>query len=907
MGNCQSLQGNIATNWRFVGRDKDLESCMDLLSKNRSVLVFGMKKIGKSRFIEELYKQLLKQCESKKYVWKDFELDNIDSGHTVYSWFIEFLTCINALEEKERFEKTYPSKSIACDSCKNSQQPDRHKCIVRNATNDLIDALGKYKTEIILFLDNIDTIMDSPELRDCFLHFYKQSVKLSKLQTILTSAYKPKLTTKGIASLELKQLDNLAILELLFEMTEERENSSEEEEGRDKTVKYSPELQVFTPENKPYIEAIVGLCDGLPLGAAMAGLLLTEDDGFLTPEDLVEILIRVRLQGLSPDNCPPDERLDIYTEEMKKLMEDVALFFHCLNENMTGSHFNIDEAVAAASAAGDNAATGAMVKHKILKPGLDRSILSIQKLQGKQKLKWHGILRECHATLKATQYIPSDGVGSAKDMILKFMKENAKNAGLDLDEETLCDPACLALAIRRLANQVEPSSPVQANEDCEKGRMSILKEHEVASKMVATTKFDAEQSSVLKVHEEVETHKDVENSLPSGPRKAKELATRYSVSEGSDNSDSDSVSLQFTNIYLRQTEESMMNDGKETSETRSEQTIGDNYSTSPPSYTSRPGSSEARTAPYHNQNAGSVVEELPPSYKSTVSSNHLPSFTTETNKQFVTLDNSASFVMLNIRSPPLPSVSSASYGSQTMKQNTGADIQLMCSRQASYDNQYLRRARSDPTCYHSENNVSKQPVAKPRREIDTSQGDSLKAPPALEYIPTSPEMVMRQSDKTNDICSPLEQAHKDTRMQAPSLQIAELKEPISDMPVETAFVRSGFSTQGPEDISYKKLHCNDLHVSQENFSHVSHTSSVKTDYLYNQAAQTGEILKHQGQLSASRLSINHSVHESNPKRRSPTAVIRPMPKRRSPPNVDKQLPNERSISNAGPSEQSDMI
>ncbi|XP_053397140.1 uncharacterized protein LOC123551685 [Mercenaria mercenaria] len=676
MGNCQSLQVNIATNCKFVGRDKDLESCMDLLSTNKSVLVFGMKKIGKSRFIEELYKRLFKQCKSKKYVWKDFELDNIDSDHTLYSWFIEFLTCINARKEKERFENTYPSETIACNSCKNCKQSDRDKCIVRNylinkATDDLIDALGKYESEIVLFLDNIDKIMDCPELRDCFLHFYYKSVKLAMLQTVLTSANKLKLKTKCYAFLELKPLDNRAILELLFKMTEERENNSEEEKERDGTVKFSPEFQVFTQENGPYIKAIVSLCDGLPLAAAMAGLLLTEDDGLLTPADLVEFLIHIRQQALSSDSCQPDERLDIYTEEMKKVVEDVALFFHCLNEKTTGSYFSIDEAVEASGAAGDNAATGSVVKHKILKTGLDRSILSMQNLRGKQKLKWHGILRECHAALKATY-----GVDSAKDMILKFMKENAKNAGLDLDEETLCDPTCLALAIRRLTNQMEPSSPVQATEDDEKERMSLLKEYEVASKMVATTKFNTEQSSVLKV---------------------------------------------------------------------------------------------TSTAPYHNQNAGNLFEEPPPSYTSTDQINHLPNLAIETSKHFVNstlpLDSYASFVMSNLRS-----VSNPSFSSQSIQQNRGADTQLMCSRQANYDNKCLRRARSDPTCYYSENNVSRQPVAKPRREIDTSVGDSLTGQPAMNYIPPSPGIVMQELNKVDAIRSPHEHAHRDRRMQGQSFR-----------------------------------------------------------------------------------------------------------------------------------------
>ncbi|XP_053397130.1 uncharacterized protein LOC123551687 [Mercenaria mercenaria] len=912
MGNCAAL----SIEWKFVGRDAEMKKVKELLNKKRSVLVFGMRKIGKSKFTEELYRELCKS-ENYKCVIKDFESDDIESGHTIYNWFIEFFISIDADKERERFINQYPSETIACNSCENCQLPDRDKCLKRNdlikkAINSLIDTLGNCKSEFLLFLDNIDKIMDSP-LKDNFLHFHRQSLKCLKLRTVLASANKPKQTTRNYVSFELKPLDKKAILEILFETTEQRENDLEDEEHCSETVTYSPELKVFKKENKPYIDALVGLCEGLPLAAIMSGMLLTEDDCLLTPANLVEILICMRLTSLSPDNCPPDDRLEIYKHPMEEV-KGVATFFNCLNENMTGTEFSIDQAVAAASDASDGVETEAMVKHNVLKKALDRSVLSIQSLSGTQQLNWHGIFRECQAALKALDSIPSgDDTAFAKDMVLKFMKENVVKAGLEFDEEVLSNPKSLEFAIKSLSCKEKTPPPIQVMEDDEAVRMSLLKEHHLASKKAGTTEFETKQLPVMKTHKGVEHYKSVENSPHNDSRKNKKLATRYSVSEGSDSSDSDSLNLQFTNINLRQTEGSMMNDVNGITNGL--------HSRSPPPYTSQPGPLET-TAPCHNQNGGdgnqfrpintqfamNSVGEPPPCYTSTDPIRFVQGMSSDARRQYadnaLPHNNSDSVNLYEIRSRSLPSVNSRSYNFQVQQHNQENtrenSYQVNHRRQANNDNPNFHRAGSDPTFNRPVNNAARQLVDYPRREVETSVSDSLTGPPAMNYIPPNIQfhkMVHNHQADGHHATQHL-RVHPNTDMsrQASGLRIAIQKEPMTDTHVDHTSVQSGFSSQGPADISYKQSLNNDLSVDQENFNQVSHIPSFQSDASYH--------VRHFGE-SPQRLLVTSSKNET--KRRSPTAIVSPMPKRRSPPNINKQLQNEPGIATVAPSDRSNKV
>ncbi|XP_053391901.1 uncharacterized protein LOC128554637 isoform X2 [Mercenaria mercenaria] len=644
---------------------------------------------------------------------------------------------------------------------------------------------------------------------------------------------------------------------------------------------------------------------------------LTEDYCLFTPADLVEILICMRLTSLSPANCPPDDRLEIYKEPMADV-KDVSSSFHCLNQQMTGTQFSIGQAVAAAEASGDSVATESVVKLKFIKEAVNRCILSIQSLPGEQQYNWHGIFRECQAALQTIDKIPS-GIDTAKNMVMKFMKENVKKAGLDFDEEILQDPKSLELAIRSLSCEEKTILPVQVNNDEENEIMSSYEQHHQASKKAEATQYDTEHSSVMKVHEEVEIHKDVENSPYTDAGKANKRVTRYSVSEGSDSSDSDSVSLQFRNIELRQTEGSVVNDENVSSQTGSEQTTNGLYSSSP--YTRHPGCSE-EPALHHIQNSGERNVFRPINRQSTLNSveEHLPSCNTihpihnfsnnvtEPNRQYInnTSPHSISDLadMNNVRPRSLPSVNSLLYSSQILQENTPVDNRVIYSRQRNYDNASLRRARSDPTCNHLENNTARQIVVDKRRgEIDTSFGaDSLTGPPAINYIPTIPGIDRRQLVEPDFIHIQNEHPNMDTRMQDPILRIAELKEPVPDTSVESAFDRTDFSTQGPADMSYKKSFYNDFHVGQENFNQISHITSAQSDGQYHQIAKNWVPPPFQGQSYGKRLLVNQSKHEANAKRRSPTAVVSPVQQRRSPPVADKQLQNKQSITSATLSE-----
>lgn len=295
MGNTLSLEDEEVNFFKFVGRQKSIKNAKKLVSKNRSVLISGMIKIGKTRFLQELQK-LLKDSDGLRdwrLLWKDFELDNIESGSTQYEWFEKLYDCIEAMTEKECLQKKYPDKQISCRSCDQCRRGDR-SCekqgeLLKEEINILIKHLKECQEKVILFLDNVDKIMKS-SFKDQFLTFHRESIlKCSTLKTVIASAYKPKQVLKKFASLHLEPLEDDDILKMFFLATEyntvdsndEDVNSDDDDVSSDKkkvnsdkedeTVRYAPEFRVFKEENKPYIRAIVRLCDGLPLAAAMSG------------------------------------------------------------------------------------------------------------------------------------------------------------------------------------------------------------------------------------------------------------------------------------------------------------------------------------------------------------------------------------------------------------------------------------------------------------------------------------------------------------------------------------------------------------------------------------------------------------------------------------------------------------
>lgn len=284
MGNISPTLHNDA-DWRFVGREAEISHVKALTSEKKSVVIFGMKKIGKSIFIKELYRQLDKSESGIECIWKDFELDDISSSAAVYDWFIELFDYIGDITEKKRFEEKFPSKKFVCTSCENCKADCiTQKASIKTAINTLMLHVKKCGRNITLFVDNTDKLMEGP-LKDSFLHYFRQSNSCPGFKTVVASSNRPKLLAKSYASFELKPLCDMEITELLFTTTEMRDDSnsdnsdnSDDAGNTHHSVTYSPEFKIFKPENKLLIEAIVGLCEGLPLAAIMAG---KQDNHFL--------------------------------------------------------------------------------------------------------------------------------------------------------------------------------------------------------------------------------------------------------------------------------------------------------------------------------------------------------------------------------------------------------------------------------------------------------------------------------------------------------------------------------------------------------------------------------------------------------------------------------------------------
>ncbi|XP_060575332.1 uncharacterized protein LOC132732833 [Ruditapes philippinarum] len=254
----------------------------------------------------------------------------------------------------------------------------------------------------------------------------------------------------------------------------------------------------------------------------MSGMLLSEDEGLLTPGDLVEFLICMRLTGLSPDSYPPEDRLDIYKRSMEEV-KGVASFFNSLNEGLDGTTFSEETAVSVAinSQEGIDKRGDAIVK-VLQGNGLNRSILSIEKLSGHNQFTWHGILRECQAALQTLNTLPSDeSVSKAKEMVLKFMKENVIKAGLDFGDDILRDPRSLEQAIKSLSIHKQ-----EQTQDKEK-RLSLSDEHNVAIKELV----DDLKSTVMKDVKDKECHEDLETNPDMDSKCSKKLESRYSIDE----------------------------------------------------------------------------------------------------------------------------------------------------------------------------------------------------------------------------------------------------------------------------------------------------------------------------------------------------------------------------------------
>lgn len=270
---------------KFVGRRNEIETVKKLLNEKSVVGIFGMKDIGKSRFLI----QAVDHIPMEAVVYKDFEIDDVNDTVIQYCWLEEFYEKFGNEQELESLRTRFPDGKIQC--------AEGDKCVglsckaLKDEKNAAVKCLKRVREETIILLDNIDQLILTQGIKDVFLKFIDMSCKhCHKVKIMVTSADTiSKIDNFGSVKLDI--IDNEAALDLLYNYVENKpecdenkpecdENEPEcdvlngencaEEKSNDR--RFNKNNDVFKPgKNELVIRRVINLCEGLPKAVLALG------------------------------------------------------------------------------------------------------------------------------------------------------------------------------------------------------------------------------------------------------------------------------------------------------------------------------------------------------------------------------------------------------------------------------------------------------------------------------------------------------------------------------------------------------------------------------------------------------------------------------------------------------------
>ncbi|KAL4232475.1 hypothetical protein ACF0H5_007167 [Mactra antiquata] len=324
--------------WDFVGRRAELLRLEKAYATHRLFGIFGMRSVGKSRYVKEF----LRSREIKTiYV----ELRLINSLNMLYS-------NICAQIGEEPITSVVETTNWLSHLLASLIYVSREETIVLNFDNAEDAIEGSFGDDLMLILSYV--------MKNC---------KNVKIFISSTTRVQFSQLHKIFYSIELPPFSKQESLELLQIVADEVDLGE-------------------------YSDAIVNLSEGLPLVLLMIGSTLKEDDGLFTPEDMVELLVNSRLETLSNEFYPKEDRVgDVYRQFILRLSKEFQIYMTDL-DYIPGS-FNAKEAGGLLDLEGSQ--SQAMVKHNILAPIRRRNILTYDAGTGRFNIQ--GILRE---VIKAT-------------------------------------------------------------------------------------------------------------------------------------------------------------------------------------------------------------------------------------------------------------------------------------------------------------------------------------------------------------------------------------------------------------------------------------------------------------------------------------------------------------------------
>jgi hypothetical protein len=249
-------QNNIEMD--FVGRENDLEKLHKESEVCRIVGIFGIKAVGKSRLVEEYLKRF--KPDGVKVIHIDIKL-----MPDIVSLYRNICTAL---------ELDFDQESTGSDQW------------IHNIVLFLNSVPGN---QFLFFFDNTEDYQDTENLNisSSFLKLCTTMIeKCRNVQIFITSTTQVQFSKLGRVnySHELLPLNETEARQLLENVT--------------------PKIDLGD-----YESALITLSEGLPLLILMIGSELTEDEGMITPNNMVNLLLTGRLKALSREFYPEEDRV----------------------------------------------------------------------------------------------------------------------------------------------------------------------------------------------------------------------------------------------------------------------------------------------------------------------------------------------------------------------------------------------------------------------------------------------------------------------------------------------------------------------------------------------------------------------------------------------------------------------
>ena len=253
----------------FVGREAHLNKLETAWKSHAIFGIFGVRAVGKSRFVKEFLNRNCHRLRLKRDVnvievdLKMFDNTTDTLIHLVYS-------CLGLMPDADAINKGKWKEHIANE--------------VRKKLTDL--------QVLTLWFDNAEDVLDlDRQVHDQFLSLCVMLVQHCQgIKIIITSTTKVLFTQirKIYFQLELNPLAKSEIIRLL--------------------EKVAPDV-----EFGDFAAPIAELCDGLPQLVIKTGSELSEYDRMLNPEEMFELLLENKLRVLSREYYPEEDRVGRYT------------------------------------------------------------------------------------------------------------------------------------------------------------------------------------------------------------------------------------------------------------------------------------------------------------------------------------------------------------------------------------------------------------------------------------------------------------------------------------------------------------------------------------------------------------------------------------------------------------------